>query len=387
MSVSSKTDIIIKGILERRDNLSISDLIEGKIRPRELQSLLLKAYESITNCFEIKDILKQYEDSRFTQPCNLTQRELLGFDCVAYSIIPKEFESIELSPVNPLGVNRILAKIDQKNILSTVRNTEVNADATIALSLECAKKRIELLRSNSKSLEEVNLCTSHRSVRLQEFPENSGFTSHFKIFAICSAARDIGDEEFESKNLMQHIGFYLDLFETLNQQGYSISDVSVFLSDVRITERIIEFLKIDREKLIKDNQINAFKPSFKPFEDYNIALSEKIVCVEELGRFVKEFNIDESVEFLKQIQNKAINKLKAEYPKVNFGFNLHRINGIGYYENLCFSIKAKNKDGVVFSLVDGGLTNWTQKILHNKKERLFISGIGSELFCRNFKDQ
>ena len=387
MNISSKTDIIVKGILEKRDNLSISDLIEGKIRPRELQSLLLKAYENITSCFSVKDILKQHENSRFTQPCDLTQKELLGFDCIAYRIIPKEFESIELSPVNPLGVNKILAKINQKNILSTIRNTEVNADITIALSLECAQKRKELLQSNSKNLKEINLCTSHRSVRLQKFPENSGFTSHFKIFAICSAARDIGDEEFESKNLIKHIGFYLDLFEALNQQGYSISEVSISLSDVRITERIIELLKIDRKKLIKNNQINAFKPRFKPFEYRNIAIPENIDYIEELNRFAKEFYIEESVKFLKQIQDKAISKLKKKYPEVNFGFDLHRINGIGYYENLCFSIKAKNKEGITFSLVDGGLTNWTQRILRNRKERLFISGIGSELFCRNFKDQ
>ena len=386
MSVLSKTDIIVERILERRNDLSINDLVEGKIRPRELQSLLLKAYENITSRFSVKDILKQHEDSRFTQPCDITQRELLGFDCAAYRIIPEEFESMELSPVNPLGVNRILAKIDQKNVLSTIRNTEVNADVTIALSLECAKKRKELLQSNSKSLEEVNLCTSHRSIRLQEFPKNSGFTSHFKIFAACTAARDIGDEEFESRNLIKHIGFYLNLFKALNQQGYSVSEVSVFLSDVRITERIIELLEIDREELIRDNQTNEFKPKFKPLERHNVDLPEKIARIEELGKFVKGYRIEESVEFLKRIQDKAISNLKAEYPEVNFGFNLHRVNGIGYYENLCFSIKAKNKEGATFFLVDGGLTDWTQRILRNGKERLFISGIGSELFCRNFKE-
>lgn len=95
MSVLSKTDIIVERILERRNGLSIRDLVEGKIRPRELQSLLLKAYENITSCFSIKDILKQHEDSRFTQPCDITQRELLGFDCAAYCIILKEFEFIK----------------------------------------------------------------------------------------------------------------------------------------------------------------------------------------------------------------------------------------------------------------------------------------------------
>ena len=290
-----------------------------------------------------------------------------------------------MSPVNPLGVNRILTNINQKKILSTIRNTEVNADATIALSLECARKRKELLQSNPKSLEEVNLCTSHRSIRLQKFLENSGFTSHFKIFATCTATRNIGDEEFESKNLVKHISFYLDLLEALNQQTYFVSEISVSLSDVRIAKRIIELFEIDREKLIRDNKTNEFESGFQPFERYNIDLPKKIVHIEELDRFAKKYKIGGLLEFLKQIQDKAISKLKTEYPKVSFGFDLHRVNGIGYYENLCFSIEAKNKEGIAYTLTDGGLTNWTQKILRNKKERLFISGIGSELFCRNFK--
>jgi hypothetical protein len=35
-------------------------------------------------------------------------------------------------------------------------------------------------------------------------------------------------------------------------------------------------------------------------------------------------------------------------------------------------------------LVDGGSVNWTQKLLSNAKERLVISGIGSERLCAEF---
>jgi hypothetical protein len=35
-------------------------------------------------------------------------------------------------------------------------------------------------------------------------------------------------------------------------------------------------------------------------------------------------------------------------------------------------------------LVDGGFTNWTQQLLSNQKERLLISGIGTERLCSVF---
>jgi|GEM_PF-4488011 len=38
-----------------------------------------------------------------------------------------------------------------------------------------------------------------------------------------------------------------------------------------------------------------------------------------------------------------------------------------------------------YFLVDGGFTDWTQKLLSNRKERLLISGLGSERLLTCFK--
>ena len=58
---------------------------------------------------------------------------------------------------------------------------------------------------------------------------------------------------------------------------------------------------------------------------------------------------------------------------------------MGYYTNFCFKITAKNKNKIKFPLVDGGFTDWTQKLISSKKERFLASGFGTELFCKNFK--
>jgi hypothetical protein len=77
--------------------------------------------------------------------------------------------------------------------------------------------------------------------------------------------------------------------------------------------------------------------------------------------------------------------LQAEHSGVRFEFNLHRLTGLGYYEGPCFHIKLKNNLGQEFMLADGGLVNWTQRLLGDNKERLMTSGIGIELMCRVFR--
>ena len=42
-------------------------------------------------------------------------------------------------------------------------------------------------------------------------------------------------------------------------------------------------------------------------------------------------------------------------------------------------------DGVRYPIVDGGLTDWTARLLQDKKERLLTSGIGSEFVCRRYR--
>lgn len=57
-----------------------------------------------------------------------------------------------------------------------------------------------------------------------------------------------------------------------------------------------------------------------------------------------------------------------------------------YYQGVGFHIYATNKSGEKLFLADGGFTDWTQKLLGNKKERLLTSGIGTERLAYCFAD-
>ena len=49
-----------------------------------------------------------------------------------------------------------------------------------------------------------------------------------------------------------------------------------------------------------------------------------------------------------------------------------------YYQILQFKIFLSYKNGQI-DLADGGFVDWTQKMLANNKQRLFISGVGLEI--------
>lgn len=376
------TGSIVKRIKKERTLSSMDGLLEGKIEPTNLQSLLLRVYENLVARIKAKDIVRQHRENRFVQPCSLSQREIINFDQLIYSVVPKIFFPIELSPVNPLGLNSVLSRISQKNILSTVRNIEVVADVTSALALKCARSRSLANNNNSGNSEEVHFCTSHRSIRLQQFENIPGFTSHFRVFGACSAGRDIGHEKFEAENLIRHISLYLDLLKEANQNGYFARDIVVYISDTRIIEALIECFKIDRQKIM----INTQARGFTPFNDYGVKLPQMVSSTSELAEdIVRQYGLNRPISFLGEIERKAISELRGKYPAETFCFDIERIAGIGYYENLCFKIVAKNKTGMIFPLADGGMTDWTKKLLASKKERLLTSGFGSELFCKNFK--
>ena len=72
--------------------------------------------------------------------------------------------------------------------------------------------------------------------------------------------------------------------------------------------------------------------------------------------------------------------LASEFGDVEFVLDPDRTFSQGYYWPLCFMVFAPIR-GVESSVADGGLTDWTQQFLGDKKERLMISGIGAERVC------
>ena len=66
------------------------------------------------------------------------------------------------------------------------------------------------------------------------------------------------------------------------------------------------------------------------------------------------------------------------------GPNLHcrldgeRTGGRAYYTNLCLKLSVVTREGEEVEVGDGGMVDWTQQLLHSRKERCMTSGISIE---------
>lgn len=165
------------------------NILAEKLSPTDLQSILLEVYRIRSSRLQPAAILSDFESNRFVKLSDLSPLSLLRWEQIAFAHLPQEFRPVVLSPVCPLGTNSVVAPVDQKWTVATVRNTEVVSDSTTVLALECAFRRRELLKANPRSSDPVRLAASHRLLRAQRYT-GSKSVAHFSLFALCSAGRD-----------------------------------------------------------------------------------------------------------------------------------------------------------------------------------------------------
>jgi hypothetical protein len=87
------------------------------------------------------------------------------------------------------------------------------------------------------------------------------------------------------------------------------------------------------------------------------------------------------------LESGVIEPLSERFPEVSVRFDPERHSGRGYYERACFKLHARNAAGDRVEILDGGFTDWTQALLGDRKERLLISGLGTERVCTLFRER
>ncbi len=353
---------IVNGALKRWKGKTILDFLSGSMKLSDTQWLLSYLFENITNKLNMTHIINQRTRDAFVQPCEIDQRMLQFFDRIASDTLGKKYSMVELSPLASIGSNSLLTKIQQANILPTSRMNELVADIAVALSIESALK----YRNTNK---EVCTASSHRIVRVQNVSSIPGFTQHFRMFGLCYI--DKFTNMSDMKPLEEQLRFYLDLINRLSDIG-TVQNVSVYLSNILASTHIIKKSSLAMEEVRSMTDCE---------DEYDLCTKCNMDCT----RYSKTIsNVDTSVKRMLKPLYPIIEILRMEYPNVTILYDLGRIAGIGYYNGICFKITACNKDGFEFPLVDGGLSDWAAKLLHNKKIACITSGIGSELFCKKF---
>lgn len=165
----------------------------------DLTTLLLALTRRRASALSGPEVLRQYRSDRFVAPSPVPFSVLRAAEDRLLAALPRSFDVVGLAPVVPLGTCSAVAEMDQNNVLSTIRGTEVAADATNSLALEAAVRR-------QASADDVRLAAVQRVVRSQLF-EGAGRFAHFTLFAAVSAGRDRGSLAFERRHFAEHVAF------------------------------------------------------------------------------------------------------------------------------------------------------------------------------------
>jgi hypothetical protein len=308
---------IVKRIEREAGVPGLVSILAEQLSPTDLQSLLLEVYRLRSRGQKPSDVLARYEADRFVRPSALSPGRLLAWEQIAFAHLPPEFQPLALSPLCPLGTCSVVAGLDQNWMVTTARNTEVVSDSTNVLALECALRRHDLLHGDPKSMQQVHLAASHRLLRAQNY-QDPRLLSHFSAFALCSAGRDEGHLRFELSALGLHVCFYVRALRAFLAAGVPVQ--------VSVTD-------------------------FNPHPRYTL------------------------------LETGLLSPVRDEFENVGCSVDDRRTGGRGYYHDLCFHIHITLPSGQRLELVDGGSVDWTRRLLSNAKERLVISGIGSERLC------
>ncbi|GEP97847.1 hypothetical protein [Chitinophaga cymbidii] len=202
-------DDILRKIAEKTGCPDMAGILAEKLSGTELNSLLMEVFARKAAAITPPVLLQQYRQNRFVHPADTDMIGLLEKASQVLKIYREhQFTPIELSPLAQFGSCSVVAKADQKKIISATRHTEVLADATNSIALHIADMR------QNGATELLRFSTVHRHVRAQPL-QDPRFSPHFSIGCLVSAGRDTGNFDFELAALKEHFSVWTDLLKNI----------------------------------------------------------------------------------------------------------------------------------------------------------------------------
>jgi hypothetical protein len=201
---------------------ALLEVLADGLSGADLTTLLLEVFRRRAERISAAEIMRRYRTDRFVAPGRVNARALRRAEEVMLGALPPGLEVLTLAPVLPLGAHTAAAGVDPRNVLATVRGSEVAADPTNGLALEAAVRRADLLRLNPRSAEPVRLAASQRVTRAQLFSGPVSF-AHFQLLGVVTAGRDTGGHEFETRHLAEHVRFAVAGLSALGLEPVTIA--------------------------------------------------------------------------------------------------------------------------------------------------------------------
>jgi hypothetical protein len=196
----------LRRVVGEAGRAELLDLLAEELAGADLTTLLLEVFRRRADRLSPADVLRRYRQDRFVSPATVDFAALRRAEDAMLGALPDDFEALVLAPVLPLGAHTATGDVDPRNVIATIRGTEVAADPTNGLALEAAMRRAALLRESRRSATPVRLAASQRVIRAQAFAGPISF-AHFQLFGMVTAGRDTGSRSFERLYLAEHLRF------------------------------------------------------------------------------------------------------------------------------------------------------------------------------------
>lgn len=358
-----KNDDRLEQVCEVIDELPCTDLL----------SLLTIASGKRSSSVSISDIMN---GNRFHEPSTVSQRDFHWLEGQIMDSFDEDVEFVDLSPLQPFGINKTLANTNQKNVVSTLRRSEANADATTAL-FRVAMQRFGSLPDGRDF---VRIASNVRTVRAQTFDEDTKFLPHFKVFGEASVGKQNG--QFGSRELellIEHLGTEVDIIDKLaSSERSNIAEIQISLGNLALLGDLANRGGID----IDEARRNTINPGYNLIDEQQLDIPEYLsLDTPEIGKVLKGMGFKRGVKITEIVKQKIDEKCPDLLPRIKL--HLGRIAGIGYYKHICYKITASNSQDIKIPIADGGTTDWATKVSQNKQLFSVVSGIGTELACQH----
>ena len=190
---------ITERILHR---LGTPQLVEqlAELSGSDLTSLLLAVQRRRAAQITPADVLRTYGANRFCAAAQAEPAEYCRLEAALLTLAKEQgMETVLLSPCAPFGSCSTFGCVDQNNVLTALRGTEMLADPSNVLALRVAQR----IRQEDGGTLRCAACA--RVVRGQAF-DGEGYLPHFGLF--CAVSGGGSGEDWAAAELKKHLSFY-----------------------------------------------------------------------------------------------------------------------------------------------------------------------------------
>ncbi|HVK73364.1 MAG TPA: hypothetical protein VM734_08570 [Kofleriaceae bacterium] len=340
----------------------------------DLTTLLLHAHRRRARARDFIAIRDHAARLPLTRPSSADARRLLAVDAIVFDAAA-DHVALELAPVLPLGT-AAAGGIEPNHALATLRLGELAADPTSGLALEAARRRAAGARAP------IRLCASQRVVRMQPV-DVPGFTPHFRLVALVTAARAAGAgdrDACERRALVEHLRVWADVMARLPAAGFRVTGLRVVISDVRLVRAALERAGADPVALAR--QAAAHRPGSTDAALAAAGLDLPRATTDLAGDVARLGLPAPAQRLAAALVDEVAAPLRATHPAVPVAFDLGRLQGLGYYAGPFIQLHVRRDDGLELALGDGGALGWLAAMSSDARERLISTGVGTELLVK-----